>query len=97
MKFWDVKNLKHPLKTCNIHYAVNTISISNYHSRILIGSTKRHGQNYDLSGTLLETFPGERKNMHKSMITSCCWNHDGTSIVTGSVDKTVKLWTSHHD
>eukprot|EP01080_Neovahlkampfia_damariscottae_P004939 gene4939-8536_t len=57
VKFWDVKNLKNPLKTCNIHYAINTIAISNYHSRICIGSTKRHGQIYDLSGTLLETFP----------------------------------------
>jgi WD40 repeat protein len=44
VKFWDMKNLKNPLKTCNIHYAINSIAISNYHSRICIGSTKRHAQ-----------------------------------------------------
>ena len=34
----------------------------------------------------------EKQSAHSSVITSVAFNHDGTKIVSGSDDKTIKVW-----
>lgn len=53
LKFWDIKNLKSPLRTINAGSGVNRIAISDYHSRICVSLNKRIAKVYDLSGQCL--------------------------------------------
>ena len=36
----------------------------------------------------------EKKNAHSNIITSVLFSPDGTKIVSGSYDKTIKVWDS---
>jgi WD40 repeat protein len=88
LKYWDLKNLKTPLKTVHVRSPINKISISSYHSRIGITMTSRRPRIYDMSGTLLTYFP----KSHKSMAMDCTWNSDGSVIYTSSTDGSAKQW-----
>ena len=46
-----------------------------------------------LAGTKMELL-SERTNAHSSVMTSVAFSPDGTKIVSGSDDKTIKVWDS---
>ena len=43
---------------------------------------------------MLINFVAEKTNAHSNWITSVAFSPDGTKIVSGSADKTIKVWDS---
>ncbi|KAG2375227.1 hypothetical protein C9374_009850 [Naegleria lovaniensis] len=63
---------------------VNSVSISEYHQRMLVSLDKRVAKIYDLSGHLHSSLHG-----HDLMVTSACWSFDGSTCFTAGIDRQI--------
>jgi WD40 repeat protein len=81
LKFWDLngKNLR------TLQVFINSMAFSPDGNTILIGLIA--AQFIDLNGNILKTFSG-----HINAITSVAFAPDGKTFLTGSADKTARLW-----
>ena len=62
-------------------------------SRIAVGGTGGL-PSWELDGTPIPSTPSPLFKGHTAAVRSVAWNHEGTQLISGSDDKTVRLWNA---
>ncbi|CAE6476566.1 unnamed protein product [Rhizoctonia solani] len=102
IRLWDAATLAPYSHTFGHSNAVNAVAFSPNNTYMLSGSTDRTARVWKLdaylTGKLLTATPplGYSSIVHPSVIHAVTISADGTRIVTGTADYTVRMWDAQH-